>query len=157
MVGLLTPVQFWHSGIVVACVCLSLCPCVCQTLASRRDNLSPVQAKITKFRSEVQATWFPIVLGHSDFDFQCQIWLERQNLHFLVFHAITHHQLILGFPNLDEKCTPALCLFWASLALNLNCFNVQTEWDSDYNSSFLQRLCSGNRRCCNLNFISVST
>ena len=57
--------QFWPSGIVVASVCLSVCLCVRQSLACPRDNLSPVQARITKFGPEEQNTLvkIPIVLG----------------------------------------------------------------------------------------------
>ena len=40
--------QFWPSGIVVACVCLCVCPSVRQSRACPRDNSSPVQARITK-------------------------------------------------------------------------------------------------------------
>ena len=41
--------QFWPSVIVVACVCLCVRLCVRQSRACPRDNLSPVQARITKF------------------------------------------------------------------------------------------------------------
>ena len=56
MHGLITRGQFWPSGIVVASVCLSVCLCVRQSLACPRDNLSPVQARITKFGPEEQNT-----------------------------------------------------------------------------------------------------
>ena len=39
--------QFWHSSIVVACVCESVCLCVCPP-----DNTSPMQSGITKIRTE---------------------------------------------------------------------------------------------------------
>ena len=45
--------QIWPSGIVVACVCLSVCPSVCQSRVCPRDNSSPVSARITKFRPEM--------------------------------------------------------------------------------------------------------
>ena len=41
--------QFWPSGIVVACVCLSVCPSVRQSRACPRNNSSPLSARITKF------------------------------------------------------------------------------------------------------------
>ena len=68
--------QFWPSGIVVASVCLSVCLCVRQSLACPRDNLSPVQARITKFGPEEQNTLvkIPIVLGVN------WPWTSRSNL-----------------------------------------------------------------------------
>ena len=55
--------QFWPSGIVVACVCVSVS--LCQSLACPRDNSRPVQARITKFGTQVYKTLvkIPIVLG----------------------------------------------------------------------------------------------
>ena len=44
-----------------------------------------------------------------DRDLQGQIELQSQNLlHFELVHAITHHQLKLQFPNLEQKCILAL-------------------------------------------------
>ena len=54
--------QFWHSGIVIVCVCvcvfvcLSVCLSVCQSRACPHDNLGPVQARITKFGLKMQKT-----------------------------------------------------------------------------------------------------
>ena len=49
------------------CRCLRLCvsQSVCQSLACPCDNLRPVQARITKFETQVQKTLvkIPIVLG----------------------------------------------------------------------------------------------
>ena len=45
---LFTRGQFWPSGIVVACVCLCVCPSVRQSPACLRNNSSTVQARITK-------------------------------------------------------------------------------------------------------------
>ena len=51
-------------------------------------------------------------------DLQGQIELQSQNLpHFELVHAITHHQLKLQFPNLEQKCT--LALFISLLILGL--------------------------------------
>ena len=44
-----------------------------------------------------------------DRDLQGQIEPQNQNLpHFKLVHAITHHQLKLQFPNLEQKCILAL-------------------------------------------------
>ena len=44
-----------------------------------------------------------------DCDLQGQIELQSQNLpHSELIHAITHHQLKLQFPNLEQKCILAL-------------------------------------------------
>ena len=76
LVMLFTRGQFWPSGIAVASVCLSVCLCVRQSLACPRDNLSPVQARITKFGPEEQNTLvkIPIVLGVN------WPWTSRSNL-----------------------------------------------------------------------------
>ena len=76
IMGIFTRGQFWPSGIVVASVCLSVCLCVRQSLACPRDNLSPVQARITKFGPEEQNTLvkIPIVLGVN------WPWTSRSNL-----------------------------------------------------------------------------
>ena len=44
-----TRCHFWPSGIVIACVCVSVHVCVYQSLACLNDNSSAVQARITKF------------------------------------------------------------------------------------------------------------
>ena len=46
--------QFWPSGIVVACVCLCVRVCVYQSLACPRDDLGPIESRITKFGSKMQ-------------------------------------------------------------------------------------------------------
>ena len=46
--------QFWPSGIVIACVCGSVC--VYQSPDCPHDNSSPIQARITKFGPEMQNT-----------------------------------------------------------------------------------------------------
>ena len=58
------------------CRCLCLCVCVYQSLACPDDNLSPVQATITKFGPEKQNTLvkLPIVLGGN------WPWPSRSNL-----------------------------------------------------------------------------
>ena len=44
-----------------------------------------------------------------DLDLQGQIKLQNKDLpHFELVHAITHHQLKLQFPNLEQKCILAL-------------------------------------------------
>ena len=79
---LFTRGQFWPSGIVVACVCVSVCPCVrvsvcvCQSRACPHDNSLLVQARITKFGTKVQKTLVkvPIVFGDDG------PWPSRSNL-----------------------------------------------------------------------------
>ena len=90
---LFTRGQFWPSGIVIACVCGSVCPCVCvyQSRACPDDNSSPIRARITKFGPEMQNTlvWVPSVFGDD------QPWSSRSNLtwksNFTSFWACSHH------------------------------------------------------------------
>ena len=83
--------QFWPSGIVIACVCGSVCVCVYQSRACPHDNSSPIQARITKFGPEMQNTlvWVPIVFGDD------RLWSSRSNLtwksNFTSFWACSHH------------------------------------------------------------------
>ena len=90
---LFTRGQFWPSGIVIACVCGSVCPCVCvyQSWACPHDNSSSIQARITKFGPEMQNTLVlvPIVFGDG------RPWSSRSNLtwksNFTSFWACSHH------------------------------------------------------------------
>ena len=55
--------QFWPLGNAVACICMSVCMCVCLL----HDNSSPIQARITKCGPEVQNSLVEImiVLGNN--------------------------------------------------------------------------------------------
>ena len=72
--------QFWPSGIVLACVCVSVCPCVLvcvyQSQACPHDNSPLVRARIIKFGTKVQKTLVkvPIVFGDD------QSWPSRLDL-----------------------------------------------------------------------------
>ena len=68
--------QFWPSGIVVACVCVSVCPCVCQSRACPPDNAPLVQARITKFGTKVQKTLVKLSIVFGD----DRPWPSRSNL-----------------------------------------------------------------------------
>ena len=87
--GIFTRDQFWPTGIVIACVCGSVC--VYQSRACPLDNSSPSQARITKFGPEMQNTlvWVPIVFGDD------RPWSSRSNLtwksNFTSFWACSHH------------------------------------------------------------------
>ena len=48
--------QFWLSGLVDACVCQCVCVCEHQFRSCLHHNSSPLEARITKFGSEVQNT-----------------------------------------------------------------------------------------------------
>ena len=77
------------------CRCLRLCVCVClsvcQSFACPRDNLGPIQARITKFGPKMQKTLVkvPIVLWTD------RPWPSRSNLtwksKFTPFWASSHH------------------------------------------------------------------
>ena len=120
--------QFWPFGY---CRCLRLCVCVClcvcESLACRRDNSGPVQARITKFGSKMQKTLVkvPIVLWTG------WPWPSRSNStsgpnlpHFEIVRTITHHPSTLGSPNLEQGCKiPWLrsLLFWGAIDYDLQC------------------------------------
>ena len=72
-------------------LCVCVCMCVYQSRACPLDNSSPSQARITKFRPEMQNTlvWVPIVFGDD------RPWSSRSNLiwksNFTSFWACSHH------------------------------------------------------------------
>ena len=77
---LFTRGQFWPSGIVVACLCVSVCPCiracVYQSRACPYDYSQLVQARITKFGTTVQKTLVKVSIFFGD----DRSWPSRSNL-----------------------------------------------------------------------------
>ena len=66
-----------------------------------------------------------------DCDLQGQIELQSQNLpHFELVHAITHHQLKLQFPNLEQKY------------ILVSTVQIRTNFGLDWNWSSIQFLIS---------------
>ena len=124
-------------NIVIACVCVSVSVCAYQSLACPHDNSSPVQARITKFRSEVQNTSL-LFWGAIDLDLQGQIWLRNLNLpHFELVRTVTSHLLKLESPNLHQRCKTVWLrslLFWGLIDVDLH---VNSEF---WNPSFLPNL-----------------
>ena len=88
--------------------------------ASVRPSITKFVHAITHYRFKLgspnldqrcKRPWLRSLLfcGMIDCDLQGQIELQSQNLsHFELVHAITHHQLKLQFPNLEQKCILAL-------------------------------------------------
>ena len=125
-----TRVQFRPLGIVVACVCLSVCPsvrpsvCVC----GKHLLVRAITRHLFKLRSPnldhmCKRPWLRslLFLGVIDLDLQGQIQLQSQNLpDFELVRAITHHLFKLGYaPNLGQRCKipwlrslPRSLLFW---------------------------------------------
>ena len=102
---LFTRGQFWPSGIVIACICVSVrvSVCVYQSLACPHDNSSAAQPRITKFGTE---TW-------------------KSN--FTSFWARPHDNLSpvkLESPNWDQKCI----LVWLRSILILGAINLQLQY-----------------------------
>ena len=64
--------------------------------------------------------------GTIDRDLPDQIELQSQNIpHFELVHVITHHQLKLQFPNLEQKCILALFRSLPTLGLINSIFNFK--------------------------------
>ena len=133
--------QFWPSGIVIAFVCGSVCPCVCinhelvRTITHRSFKLgSPnldQRHKTPRFR--------PLTfLGMINLELQGQIQLESQILpHFELVRTITHQPFKLESPNLDRKYILALlrCL----LILDLISFDLHFHFQSG--NLFFYQIC----------------
>ena len=93
-----------------ASVCVCVRPCVNHELV-RVITHHPFQLGSPNLDQRCKRPWLRSLLfcGTIDRDLQGQIELQSQNLpHFELFHAITHHQLKLQFPNLEQKCMLAL-------------------------------------------------
>ena len=128
--------QFWPSGIVVACVCVSVCPCVrvfvcpcvcvCQSRACPHDNSPLVQARITKFGTKVQKTLVkvPIVFGDD------RPWPSRSNLtwksNFTSFWACPPHNSSAAHARIT-KFGPEMHLSTVKMPIN---FGQDWFWSS---------------------------
>ena len=114
---LFTRGQFWPSGIVVACVCV--CVSVNHEFV-RTITHQPFKLGSPNLDQRCKTPWLRALLfcGMIDHDLQGQIELQSQNLpHLELVHAITHHQLKLQFPNLEQKCILALFRYLPILGL----------------------------------------
>ena len=89
-----------------ASVCVCVRPCVNHELV-RAITHHPFQLGSPNVDQRCKRSWLRSLLfcGRIDRDIQGQIELQSQNLpHFELVHAITHHQLKLQFPYLEQKC-----------------------------------------------------
>ena len=119
---LFTRGQFWPSGFVVACVCPSVRPSVRLSITKFVRAITHQLFKLVppNLDQRCKRPWLRSLLfcGTIDRDLQGQIELQSQNLpHFELVHAITHRQLKLQFPNLEQNCTLALFRFLPILGL----------------------------------------
>ena len=92
------------------CLCVCVRPCVNHELV-RAITHHPFQLGSPNLDQRCKRPWLRSLLfcGMIDRDLQGQIELQSQNLpHFELVHTITHHQLKLQFPNLEQKCILAL-------------------------------------------------
>ena len=93
-----------------ACVCVCVCVSVNHEFV-RAITHQPFKLGSPNLDQRCQRPWLSALLfcGMIDRDLQGQIELQSQNLpHFELVHAITHHQLKLQFPNLEQNCILAL-------------------------------------------------
>ena len=98
------------------CRCLHVCVCVCVCVSVNHEFVGAITHQPFKLGSpnldkRCERPWLRALLfcGMIDRDLQGQIELQSQDLpHFELVHAITHHQLKLQFPNLEQKCILAL-------------------------------------------------
>ena len=96
------------------CRCLRVCVYVCVSVNHefvRAVTHQPFKLGSPNLDQRCKRPWLRALLfcGMIVRDLQGQIELQSQNLpHFELVHAITHHQLKLQFPNMEQKCTLAL-------------------------------------------------
>ena len=102
----------WPSGIVIACVCVCMCVCVSVNHEFvRAITHQPFKLGSPNLDQRCKRPWLRALLlcEMIDPDLQGQIEPQSKNLpHFELVHAITHHQLKLQLPNLEQKCISAL-------------------------------------------------
>ena len=106
--------QFWPSGIVVACVCLSVCPsvrpsvCVCgKHLFVSAITHQPFKPGSPNLDHRCKRPWLRSLLfwGVIDPDLQGQIQRQSQKVpHFELVGTITHHLFKLGSQNFGQRC-----------------------------------------------------
>ena len=97
-------------------VCVCVCMCVCVRVSVNHKFVRAITHQPFKLESpnldqQCKRPWLRALsfCGMIDRDLQGQIELQSQNLpHFELVHAITHHQLKLQFPNLEQRCILAL-------------------------------------------------
>ena len=110
---------FWPSGIVVACVCVSVSLCVNHLLV-RAITQDPFKLGSPNLKHRCKRPWLRSLLFWGVID----LYLQRQNLpHFELVRAITHHLFKLGPPNLDQRCKiPWLrsLLFWGLIEFDMS-------------------------------------
>ena len=111
-ISVFTRGQFWPSGIVIGCVCGSVCQCVCVNHGLVR-TITHWLFKLgsPNFDQRCKTPWFRslLFLEMIDLDLQGQIQLERQILpNYELVCTITHQPFKLESPNLDRKCISAL-------------------------------------------------
>ena len=108
------------------CVCLSVCLSVCQSRVCPRDNSSPVQARIAKFRAQMQNTLVkvPIVLWGD------RPWPSMSNLtwksNFTSFWACPDDNLSSVQAKVT-KCGPKMHLSMVKIPIDLG---VDQPWSS---------------------------
>ena len=131
MAGFITRGQFWPSGIVIGCVCGSVCQCVCvnhelvRTITHRSFKLGSLNLD-----QRCKTPWFRYLL------FLGMIDLESQILpNFELVCTITHQPFKLESPNLDRKCI--LALLRSFLILDLIGFDLHFHFQS-WNLFFYQ-------------------
>ena len=93
------------------CRCLRLSISPSFTKLVRAITHYPFKRWSPNLNQRCKRPWWRSLLfcGTIDRDFQGQTELQSQHLpHFELVHAITHHQLKLQFPNLEQKCILAL-------------------------------------------------
>ena len=106
--------QFWPSGIVVACVCLSVCPSVRPSVCVYGKHVLVRTITHDTFKvgspnldHRCKRPWLRSLLFWEVFDLylQGQIELQSQNVpHFELVCTITHRLFKLGPLNLNQRC-----------------------------------------------------
>ena len=110
-------------------VCVSLCLSVCQSLACPRDNLGPVEAKVTKLWAR-----YAKHLGYGPYGFldwltltfkvKCN-WKIPNLLHFELVRTITHNPFKLESPILDNDI-----IFKRQIWLQKSIFRFHCCWNN---------------------------
>ena len=129
LTGDLFSVFFFYPRPVLAfgyCRCLRVCVCVCVSVNHAFVHAithQPFKLGSLNLDQRCKRPWLRALLfcGKIDHDLQGQIELQSQNLlHFELVHAITHHQLKLQFPNLEQK-------------MHLSTVQIPTNFGLDWN------------------------
>ena len=121
------PGQFWPSGIIVACICLSVCVFMGQPWACLHNNFWPIQSRVTKCGPKHLKVNISIVLeGRLTLTFKVNFNIKSK--YFIMPSFTTRLNTLATSENTWQSWLPRLLysLHPLHILIHLECFTVPT-------------------------------